>query len=178
MWKMLYFWKNARQAELMLKRAVLSIIAIGMIISCTRDDICTEDTPTTPLLIITFNDIANPTQRKSVSSLTVETVEQNTKEVISATTTDSIAVPLRNSAEFTNYRFKKGVGTSEPNTDFVTFTYTYEDIYVNRACAFKTVYGDLDMLRQSEGTANWILQFNVLTTDVTDQNETHITIFH
>lgn len=154
------------------------MFTVILLLGCTRDDICPEDTPTTPLLIITFNDIANPTQRKTVPSLTVETVTENPSEVVSTSTTDSIAIPLRNSGGLTNYRFKKGVGTSEPNTDIVTFTYSNEDIYVNRACSFKTVYGDLDMTRQSEGSANWILQFNILTTDVIDETETHITIFH
>ena len=145
---------------------------------CTRDDICTQETPTTPLLVITFNDIANPSQRKPVPSITVETTEQEPDRVIDRVSTDSIALPLRNTGGETAYRFRKGDGTSEPNLDFVRFTYSTEDIYVNRACAFKTVYKDLNMIRQSEGSANWILQFNVLTTEVLDETTTHITVFH
>ena len=162
----------------MLKKSFWFALCCLIILSCSRDDICPEDTPTTPLLIITFNDIANPTQRKTVPNLTVETIEEISNEVVSSTSTDSIAIPLRNTGGMTNYRFKKGVGTNEPNTDSVTFTYSNEDFYINRACAFKTVYRELDMTRQAEGSANWILQFNILTTDVIDESETHITIFH
>ena len=160
-------------------RTSLFVITIIILLAgCTRDDICTQETPTTPLLIITFNDVANPSQRKAVPSLTVETTEASPTTVIDRLSTDSIAIPLRNSTSETAYRFRKGDGTSEPNLDFVRFTYSTEDIYVNRACAFKTVYKELNMIRQSEGSANWILQFNVLNTEVLDETTTHITVFH
>jgi hypothetical protein len=162
----------------MIKRTFILFLLLACVLGCTRDDICEEGTATTPLLIITFNDIILPDERKSVPSLTVETIENNSKEVISATTTDSIAIPLRNTGMETRYRFKYGVGTAAPNTDFVTFNYSTEDIYINRACAFKTVYHELRTMVQDEGTANWILQLRIETTDVIDENETHITIFH
>ncbi|MBT8263165.1 MAG: hypothetical protein KJO05_10110 [Bacteroidia bacterium] len=162
----------------MTKKIFILFLIFASIAGCTRDDICEEGIATTPLLIITFNDIVEPNQRKAVPSLTVETVETNSTQVISATTTDSIAIPLRNTGLQTIYRFKNGVGTAAPNTDVITFNYTTEDIYINRACAFKTVYHDLNARVQDEGSANWILQFEIETTDVIDETETHITIFH
>jgi len=162
----------------MIERLLVFFILFLSILGCTRDDICGEENATTPLVIITFNDIINPTERKSVTNLTVETTDVNSKEVISSTTTDSIAIPLRNAAELTQYRFKKGVGTASPNTDIVTITYTTEDIYVNRACAFKTIYRDIAGSRQSEGSANWIIQINTQTLDIIDETQTHIVILH
>ena len=162
----------------MIKKLFIISIFIASVLGCTRDDICEEATATTPLLIITFNDIVDPTQRKAVPSLTIETVEINSTQVISATTTDSIAIPLRNNFLQTRYRFKSGVGTTTPNTDVIAFNYTTEDIYINRACAFKTVYHDLSAIVQDEGSANWVLQLILETTDVIDDTETHITIFH
>ncbi len=160
------------------KKFLFAVVVIGLFSGCTRDDICPEETATTPLLIITFNDIANPTQRKAVTDLTVETSEANTTAVITQTTTDSIAIPLRNAAALTMYRFIRDDEGPNPNTDFVSFTYSTEDIYVNRACAFKTIYHELDMTVQNEGTANWILQFQLLITDIEDETQTHITILH
>lgn len=154
------------------------LVSFGMLFGCTRDDICSEDTPTTPLMVITFNDIANPTERKAVTNLTIETQQLNATAVISAATTDSIAIPLRNAATITNYRFIKNDESSSRNVDYVEFTYTTEDIYVNRACAFKSIYHDLAMAIQNEGTANWVLNFEIQTTDIEDENETHIIIFH
>jgi hypothetical protein len=162
----------------MIKRLFILFLALASVLGCTRDDICEEGLATTPLLIITFNDIVLPSERKSVPSLTVETIENNSKEVISATTTDSIAIPLRNTGMETRYRFKSGVGTAAPNTDVITFNYSTEDLYINRACAFKTIYHELNAMVQDEGSANWILQLEIETTDVIDETETHITIFH
>ena len=162
----------------MIKKSFILFLILASLLGCTRDDICEEAIATTPLLIITFNDIVEPTQRKAVPSLTVETLELNSTEVISATTTDSIAIPLRNADLQTPYRFKSGVGTTSPNTDVITFNYSTEDIYINRACAFKTIYHDLNAIVQDEGSANWILQLRIETTDVIDETETHITIFH
>jgi len=159
-------------------RSFICLLTIPLVLGCTRDDICPEETATTPLLIITFNDIASPTERKPVTNLTVETAELNTTAVISETTTDSIAIPLRNASALTRYRFIKDDEGANPNTDFVNFTYSTEDIYVNRACAFKTIYHELGMTVQNEGTANWILQFQVLITDIEDETQTHITILH
>jgi hypothetical protein len=162
----------------MIKRILLFTLSLVTLLGCTRDDICEEGAATTPLLIITFNDVSNPTERKSVDNLSVETADLNSTEVIAAATTDSIAVPLRNSGLATQYRFNSGVGTSTPNTDVVSFNYTTEDIYVNRACAFKTIYHDLSVFVQNEGTANWIIQVEIETTDVIDETEAHITILH
>lgn len=162
----------------MVRRFFLLMLFFGSTFGCTRDDICSEDTATTPLLIITFNDIANPTERKSVLNLTVETADNNATKVFTQATTDSIAIPLRNSNNLTAYRFINDDQGSNPNSDVVNLTYTSEDIYVNRACAFKKIYHELNMAVQNEGTANWILQFEILTTDILDETETHITIFH
>ena len=162
----------------MTQRILLFTFVLFSFLGCTRDDICEEGTATTPLLIITFNDIANPSERKSVTSLSVETADLEGTEVIAAATTDSIALPLRNTGNLTRYRFNSGVGTTTPNTDIISFNYTTEDIYINRACAFKTIYHDLSVFVVNEGTANWIIQVEIETTDVIDETETHITVLH
>ncbi|KAA3620600.1 MAG: hypothetical protein DWP94_12400, partial [Flavobacterium sp.] len=85
----------------MIKRFLLLTFLLISFLGCTRDDICEEGTATTPLLIITFNDIANPSERKSVTNLSVETANLESTEVIAAATTDSIAGPLRNTGNIT-----------------------------------------------------------------------------
>lgn len=155
-----------------------SVFIILGFLGCTRDDICSEDTPTTPLMVITFNDIANPTLRKAVTGLTVQVQGFGDDEVISESTTDSIAIPLNTAGIMTQYKFVENDNSGSRNVDYVQFNYTTEDIYVNRACAFKSIYHDLLMSVQSEGSANWILSFEILTTDIEDESQTHITIFH
>ena len=66
-----------------------------------------------------------------------------------------------------------------PNTD--AFNVTYQrgaDIYINRACGFRTSFTDIDPTIQAEGSANWMLVSSVNNTTVENEDITHITIFH
>ena len=87
------------------KKLVLIICIIFSLNGCTRDDICPEGTPTTPLLIITFKDIANPLVAKSVTNLTIETDYEDSITYVTAISTDSIGLPLLTGSDTTRYRF-------------------------------------------------------------------------
>ncbi|QNJ98907.1 DUF6452 family protein [Constantimarinum furrinae] len=162
----------------MIKRILFALALITIFNGCTRDDICAEETATTPLLIITFKDSNNPLLPKSVNNLTIESTDANNVSVFVQNTTDSIAIPLKVNANNTEFLFIKNDGTSSENTDTVNFTYTREDIYVNRACAFKTVYAELSATVENEGTTNWINTLNVINTTIENETAAHITIFH
>lgn len=146
--------------------------------ACTGDDICTEGTATTPLLIITFKNRLAPLLSKEVINLTVETDDANSSQVISKITTDSIAIPLNAGTDITKYRFIKDYEDTNSNSDTITFTYSRQDIYVNRACAFKTIYNSFAADLQDEGAENWIFTVNVLTEIIENENQTHINILH
>jgi len=148
-----------------------------LVLSCTRDDICAETTPTTPLLIITFKDASNPLESKSVVNLTVATDYDPSVVIISAAT-DSIAIPLRSGANDTRFRFVQDDGGLTENTDVITFSYQLEDIYVNRACGFKTTYTSLSMLVEDAGDNIWISSQQINENTVIDEQQAHITIFH
>lgn len=162
----------------MIKRIIFILVIIIGLNGCTRDDICSEGTPTTPLLIITFKDGANPTEGKTVPNLTIETADLNNTTVITQVTTDSLSIPLNTGADTAVFRFKKDDGGENPNTDIVTFIYSRQDIYVNRACGFKTIYDDLSVELQDEGTANWIYSIQVLKQLIENEEQAHITILH
>ena len=164
----------------MQKRTILFLlILISITFGCTRDDICSEATQTTPLLIITFKDISNPVQAKSVSNLTISTTDDPAMEIMTSVTTDSIAIPLKNNINTTRFLFIEGdIEESEGNTDTITFNYLRENIYVNRACAFKTIYKEINMAVDPENNTNWIQNTEILLTNVENENQAHITIFH
>jgi hypothetical protein len=145
--------------------------------SCTSVDICAETTPTTPLLIITFKDASNPVESKSVTGLTVATDYDQSVVLVSATT-DSIAIPLRTGENDTRFTFIQDDGGDAENTDVITFGYQLEDIYVNRACGFKTTYTQLNMLIEDTGDPNWISSQDIIEINVIDELQAHITIFH
>lgn len=178
---MLYFWKKeiARKKLIMIKKIVLLIIITFFANSCTKDDICSEGTPTTPSLIVTFKNFNNPLFSKSVTNLTVSTIiENDTTHIVTTTTTDSIAIPLRTGLDTTNYLFvENDTNEDSENTDGVTFSYIRESVYINRACAFKAIYKQLSADRETD-TDNWIQEIIVNKFTVENEEETHVTIYH
>ena len=132
------------------------------------------------IFIIVFKDAAISSEFKEVPGLTVQTAEINSEIVIDNQTTDSIAIPLNPGADVTNYRFTINSNTDTANSDFIDFSYNREDLYVNRACSFKSIFTNLNANLQGEGSANWIFNIDItaLNDSVENENETHITIFH
>lgn len=164
----------------MVKKIACFLLILGIFAGCTRDDICPEDTPTTPLLIIQFNDITNRLQSKAVPSLKVVVNDVDTVEAFSGESDTLVGIPLNTLASRSEFQFITNSNDSiNTNTDIIAFTYSTQDIYVNRACAFKTTYSELQVDLEAEvGNNNWILDFTVLKTTIEDETEAHLTIFH
>ena len=164
----------------MFKKIVLLFFTIGIISACTKDDICTEETPTTPKLIIKFKNKINPLLSKDVSYLTVTTIVDNDSiDIFKSETTDSIAIPLNTGANFTEYLFiENDTASTSGNTDKVIFAYQRDNIYINRACSFKAIFKELlTQLEVVEGE-NWISEIEVNKSTVENEDEIHVTIFH
>ena len=159
-------------------KSVALALCFTLLAGCTRDDICTGDTPTTPLLIITFRDISNPNQPKSVPSLLIRPANDESRVVFTGTS-DSIAIPLNVNLDLTSLDFTTNSNSEkDANTDRVNIGYQREDIYVNRACGFKTFYDALSFEREDDVNDAWILTANINQTRVENENQAHITIFH
>ena len=67
-----------------------------------------------------------------------------------------------------------------PNSDIVEFNYATQDIYVSRACGFKTYYD----LSTSEGIEinpgtdlEWIKSSTIVKTKIESENDVHIKLF-
>ncbi len=165
----------------MLKRIILPILIIFVFKGCTKDDICPTDTATTAKLVITFNDIANPSNTKNVNVLSVQTDYENSVDVISLENTNEIAIPLSTTSDTTKYKFiRTTYRTSDTliNVDKIMFIYQRQNIYVSRACGFKTEFNNLDPNLENEGTENWIKQVIVNRQTVNDENSAHLTLLH
>ena len=163
----------------MIQKITLLLFTTLFLWGCTRDDICPDDTQTTPLLVIKFMDISNPTQVKAVDNLRITLANTSQAEVVPATTDTLYKIPLNPIATSVNYNFTKGYEGTEPNTDAFNITYQRgADIYINRACGFRTSFIDIDPTIQAEGSANWMLGNTINNTTVENEDITHITIFH
>jgi hypothetical protein len=163
-----------------MSRSILFGLIAFILLGCTRDDICPEDTAATPLLVIAFNDRTDPTSEKNVTDLQIETNEAEPVLVFSASDgVSTVSIPLDTNNDTSSFRFITNTGDEdEENIDIVNFTYERTSSYVNRACSFKVVYTNLTAVRENQGSDNWIFTLILNKTTVEDETETHLTMLH
>ena len=180
-----------------MRRFSITILLIAFAVSfwnCEKDDICAEGTITTPRLVIEFYDAANPTTLKNVTNLRVEEsgtgigVVFNTSLAIDnearyLTNDNTIEIPLKTFTDQSQFDFKFDYGnTTNENNDVITFNYTREDIYISRACGYKTNF-TLDATNGIQVTndgSNWIsstVQPTIEQAIITNENEVHVKIY-
>ncbi len=173
-----------------MKKILALILLIIVINSCERDDICPESTATTPKLILRFYDITDQTETKRVLGLQIKGV--GTDSIYqSANSTDSLALPIKTYDNVTSFKLHKEYefdnnGTPDDtsddiilgNEDIINIQYSPEEVYVSRACGYKTIYNNVELSVVDDGD-NWIelIQIeNPLTVD--NETEAHVKIFH
>jgi len=162
-----------------MNKKIITILSLLLLLNgCTKDDICPEGTASTPLLIIRFNDVENPLDLKSVSKLTIETDYDPSVTLYTDVTTDSIAIPLQTGSNNTRYRFIMNKGLVDEITDIYSFDYERNDIYINRACGFKTTYTEFTAEEVDSGPVDWIIYLIILDPIIEDETKAHITILH
>jgi hypothetical protein len=148
------------------------VLALG----CQRDDICPEGTETTPLLVIEFYDPLDPTRLKAVPNLMVRASGKE-DVLLGPETVNTISIPLRTNENFTEYIFTTNSGSDEENEDIVSFTYSPDPEYLNRACGYKINYNSLDVAVNADED-NWIISETIIQESVENETEAHIYFTH
>ncbi|NNK87683.1 MAG: hypothetical protein HKO90_05325 [Flavobacteriaceae bacterium] len=173
--------------------STLALILLLLNSSCEKDDICPEATPTTPQLVIRFYDIVDNDETKSVSGLFAYGLDESNNAIpiegLNISTTDSITIPLRTDQTSTRFVLHSDFDIEENdpddpnddvilgNPDAITVNYTPEDVYVSRACGFKTVFRNL-VLTVDNDAENWIINTGIVINDVEQQTQAHVQVFH
>jgi hypothetical protein len=107
---------------------------------CEKDDICDPTTATTPRLIIDFYSKSNPAELKNVTNLAL-IAEGQEQDTLKFNEVSRIEVPLRTTGDVTKYRFVMNYNNPALiNQDVIEFKYTRTQIFVSRACGFKTLF--------------------------------------
>ena len=126
--------------------------------------------------------VLNPTVLKNVTNLAVKEIGI-TSAVISFISESKIELPLKTNEEVTKYSFiLNSTDLSTANEDFLEFKYTRQNIFVSRACGYKTIF-TLDpttpFIKTETSTPDgyWIQNITVDTSNITTENETHIKIY-
>ncbi|GAA3582597.1 DUF6452 family protein [Snuella lapsa] len=160
---------------------------------CERDDICPGSTPTTPHLIIDVFDFENQESKKNIFNLVVaKGTESTILPGYAFESKNNLVLPLDTKANTTQYRLIKNAkvndnGTPddtsddviEGNYDVLTINYSREEIYVSRACGYKTIFQNVTLTIEDDGD-NWILSQQALNPNqsVEDETTTHFNIYH
>jgi len=175
-----------------MKKIVFITLSLLLAISfwnCEKDDICAEGTPVTPRLIIEFYDAANPTVLKNVTNLRVQgegvddplVFNENLEETNPArflTNGNKIAIPLKTFANISEFDFILNHGDVSEDTDAITFTYDKEEIYISRACGYKTIFSLTDNNPNVfPATGYWIQNIEVMQPNIENENEVHVKIY-
>ena len=147
-----------------------------MTLGCQRDDICPEGTETTPLLVIEFYDPLDPTRLKAVPNLTVRASGKE-EILLGPETVNTISIPLRTNENFTEYIFTTNSNSNEENQDIISFTYSPDPEYLNRACGYKINYNSLDVAVNADED-NWIISETIIQESVENETEAHIYFTH
>ncbi|WP_147676621.1 DUF6452 family protein [Algibacter pacificus] len=169
------------------------LLIVGITISCERDDICPEITSTTPDLIIDLFDYSNEDSSKNVFKLVIAGVGSETilpgYELV---TSNELVLPLKTTENSTQYRLLEGATVNdndtpddatddyyEGNEDIITINYTRTEVFVSRACGYKTIFEDVTIQLESDED-NWIKSISPLNANqsVEDETEAHFNLFH
>lgn len=164
-----------------MKKYIITSLLIVLAVSfwnCEKDDICAQETPTTPRIIVEFYDAANPTELKNVTNLGIAEPTFETGYAFNAVS--SITVPLRTNQDTTTLNFVLN-GSDEDATndisDIITLNYSRIETYISRACGYKTTF----ILNDTDGlvipTSNWISSYEIVQTNINNEDETHVKIY-
>lgn len=172
---------------------VIAFIGIGINLSCEADDICPESTPTTPSLIMEAYDTTITENKKNIPNLLVAGVDnENVLPGYGIVSAPKIILPLKTDANTTQYVLIRNAAinnnstpddtsddTIDGNYDTITINYTREEVYVSRACGYKTIYKNVTVTIEPD-TDNWIKSIIPVNENqsIEDETETHFNIYH
>ncbi|MDO5981313.1 DUF6452 family protein [Flavivirga spongiicola] len=175
---------------------VLFVIITICYISCERDDICPSSTPTTPRLIIDLLDVNNADNKKRVFDLVVVGVGVADDAILADYNfddTDNLVLPLKTNENTTQYRLIKEATVNDAGTpddtsddfidgnyDLITINYSREEVYVSRACGYKTIFKNVTLNLDASDTDPWIISRQPVTDNqsVEDEAAAHFTMSH
>lgn len=124
----------------MKKTIALLLLLAFTLPGCEKDDICDPATATTPRLIIDFYSKSNPAELKNVTNLAL-IAEGQEQDTLKFNEVSRIEIPLRTTGDVTKYRFVMNYNNPALiNEDVIEFKYTRTQIFVSRACGFKTLF--------------------------------------
>ena len=145
--------------------------------ACEPDDICLSEIDDTPKLLIGFYD-KNSGNLKEVENLKIQGLDND--QIYIFETIDSIGIPLINNKNLTTFNLTKNFeedNVDSGNNDKMFVNYNPNWIYISRACGYITNY-DIDTLIIENDIENWIIDSEIITYSIKDEENIHVKIYH
>ena len=145
--------------------------------ACEPDDICLSEIDDTPKLLIGFYD-KNSGNLKEVENLKIQGLDND--QIYVFETIDSVGIPLINNKNLTTFNLTKNFeedNVDSGNNDKMFVNYNPNWIYISRACGYITNY-DIDNLIIENDIENWILDSEIITYSIKDEENIHVKIYH
>ena len=133
-------------------------------------------------MVLEFYDISNPSNLKPVVNVLVTGEGQVALGTFNGVS--KIELPFDITNNTTKYSLiLNSTSLSGANEDFLQFNYSLQNVFVSRACGYKTIF-ELNatpngVVKTDALTADgfWIQDINILTTNIETENEIHIKIY-
>ena len=155
---------------------IFSLIFFLFYNSCEKDDICLSDTPRSPRLIVKMVDKDDPTLYKSANDLLIKVVDNDSINIESR---DSIILNLNPYKNYTQFEFILNQGSENENIDTLQINYSLNNIYIDRACGYKTSFiFDSNALTLINEKNNWIESYLILKDTIINEEQAHMAILH
>jgi len=155
---------------------IFSLIFFLFYNSCEKDDICLSDTPSSPRLIVKMVDKDDPTKYKLANDLLIKVVDNDSINIKSS---DSIILNLNPYKNYTQFEFILNQGSENENIDTIQINYSLNNIYIDRACGYKTSFifnsNALTLINEKN---NWIESYLILKDTIINEEQAHMAILH
>ena len=155
---------------------IFSLIFFLFYNSCEKDDICLSDTPSSPRLIVKMVDKDDPTLYKLANDLLIKVVDNDSINIKSS---DSIILNLNPYKNYTQFEFILNQGSENENIDTLQINYSLNNIYIDRACGYKTSFifnsNALTLINEKN---NWIESYLILKDTIINEEQAHMAILH
>lgn len=183
----------------------LSIILLVFIVaatqvSCERDDLCPETTQTTARLVMEAFDVSLPDDSKNIFGLRIEGIDDNGDGIgvldgYNIVTSSDLILPLRTDSDVTKYKVHRDYAYDDNDTpddtsddiisgneDIITITYIREEVFVSRACGYRTIFNNVQIRIDVDGVDDdeWIRSIQTENDNqiVENEAEAHFTLLH
>ena len=150
-----------------MKKVILIFLLIITTTSC-QDEFCLDNT--TPNLIIRFYNKDTNTDTKSIDLIALA---DGLDTLFDGSAIDSLYIPLDTNSTSVTYHFS--ILDSLDSNETMVINYSVEDIYVSKACGFKSTFKNFTYTITNN---DWLSDSAQIETDIINENQAHVKIFH